>query len=56
MAHDEADLESDLIDLTEVDLEQLDVLPDSVFAMVLLRVLRDDSPQSDRYTGFQSAI
>lgn len=54
----EPELESDLVDLRGVDLEQLVALPETVFARSLRRILeerRSDSA-SDRHTSFQNTI
>jgi FXSXX-COOH protein len=48
--------ETDLIDVTEIDLEQLDALPDSVLAASVRRILEDGERSSDHYSAFQNAI
>lgn len=53
---DEAELESDLLDVSGIDLEQLDALPNSVFGASLRRILAESSSMPDQYAAFQSAI
>lgn len=56
MGHDEAELRSDLVDLTGVDWNQLSEMPDSVLARSLRRVLRDNNNSVDQYASFQNRI
>lgn len=51
-------LESDLIDLTGVDLAQLSALPETVFARSLRRILaeQDGTAGWDRYASFENVI
>lgn len=52
----DARIESELLDLTDLDLDRLAELPDSVLAASLRRVLseRVDLPQG--YAGFENAL
>lgn len=52
MGETELPFQSDLIDLSGIDLEQLDALPDTVFAAALRRILRTDSDDATPYAGF----
>jgi FXSXX-COOH protein len=52
----EPELESDLVDLTGVDLQQLSALPHSVLAMSLRRILAENSVMREYYAGFQDQI
>ncbi|GAA4843360.1 hypothetical protein GCM10025787_25950 [Saccharopolyspora rosea] len=56
MGDGEADLRSDLIDLTEVDLARLAELPSSALAVSLRRILQDDGTSPDQYASFQNTI
>lgn len=56
MGRDEPTLESDLIDLTGVDLEQLSALPSSVLTVSLRRILAENSVASEQYAGFESFV
>lgn len=56
MDHDEAELRSDLVDLTGVDWDQLSALPDSALARSLEHVLRNNSTTVDQYCSFQNRI
>lgn len=51
-----ADLESDLVDVAGIDLEQLATLPDSVLANSLRRILSEGEKMSDLYAIFQDSI
>jgi FXSXX-COOH protein len=57
-----SELESDLVDLSGVDLEQLSTLPGTVFARSLRRILAEEGEHSesetasDRYAAFQNEI
>lgn len=53
---DEPGLESDLVDLTGIDLERLCELPDSVLALSLRRILAENSVAREQYAGFQNYI
>jgi FXSXX-COOH protein len=53
---DKSEFESDLVNLTGISLEQIALLPDSVLAASLRRVLTDDSDTTERYAGFQEYI
>ncbi|GLW12834.1 hypothetical protein Misp01_79620 [Microtetraspora sp. NBRC 13810] len=53
---DEADLRSELIDLTGIGLGEVAALPDSAFAVALRRVWRDSRPESESLSvQYQSA-
>lgn len=52
----ELELESALVDTSDIDLYELRNLPDSVLKNALLRFREEDSLQSDIYAGFESAI
>jgi FXSXX-COOH protein len=56
MSSNTGDLHSDLVDLTGVDFEQLDTLPDSVFAAALKRLRRDAETSTVQYAGFESFL
>lgn len=53
---DEVDLESDLLDVTGIGLEQLDAIPNSVLGASLRRILAERAKMPDQYAGFQSAM
>lgn len=53
---DESGLESDLVDLTGVDLEKLGALPGSVLAMSLRRILAENSVEREQYAAFQDEL
>ncbi|MGH3902815.1 MAG: FxSxx-COOH cyclophane-containing RiPP peptide [Pseudonocardiaceae bacterium] len=53
---EEVDLESDLLDLTGISLEQLDALPDSVLGASLRRILAERETMPDQYAFFQNAL
>lgn len=48
--------ESDLVDLTGISLERIALLPDSVLAESLRRILAEGSDASERYAGFLDHI
>ncbi|MEH0844886.1 FxSxx-COOH cyclophane-containing RiPP peptide [Micromonospora sp. CPCC 205711] len=50
------DVRSDLIDLTELDLAELDALPSAVLVAALRRLERRGSAPGDQYAGFESAL
>jgi FXSXX-COOH protein len=52
MAETEPSFQSDLIDISGIDLEQLDDFPPSVFITALRRILRDNVDESTPYAGF----
>lgn len=56
MDQDDAELRSELLDLTRVDLEMLSAMPDSAFALSLNRILREKSTMLDQYAAFQNSI
>ncbi|TNH26927.1 FXSXX-COOH protein [Micromonospora orduensis] len=51
----EDDLRSELIDLTELDLAELDALPNGVLVAALGRLDRR-AAAGDQYAGFESAL
>lgn len=53
---DDAVLESELLDVTDIDLDQLDALPDSVLRAALRRVLAEHTDMPDRYSIFQNTL
>jgi FXSXX-COOH protein len=53
---DDAGLESELLDVTGIDLDQLDALPDSVLRASLRRVLTERVDIPDGYAGFENAL
>jgi FXSXX-COOH protein len=53
---DDAVLESELLDVTDIKLEQLDALPDSVLRAALRRVLAERADMPDRYTIHESSL
>ena len=53
---DESGLESDLVNLTGVNLEQLSALPSSVLVMSLSRILTENNVAREQYAAFQNAI
>lgn len=56
MSTDESEFESSLVDLTSISLERIALLPDSVLATSLRRILADDSDPAEQYAGFQEYI
>ena len=54
--NDEAALESDLLDVTDIGFEHLDALPDSVLRASLRRVLTERVDVPERYTIFQNSM
>ncbi|SDD66926.1 FxSxx-COOH cyclophane-containing RiPP peptide [Actinokineospora iranica] len=48
--------ESDLLDVTDLDLDRLAALPDTVLAASLRRILTEYDAVPDRYAAFQNAI
>ncbi|MEV8442098.1 hypothetical protein AB0425_32370 [Actinosynnema sp. NPDC051121] len=52
----EAELESDLVDLTEVDLQQLGQLPRTALWTSLQRILLENRTPTEQYASFQSRI
>jgi FXSXX-COOH protein len=53
---EESAFESDRVDLTGLPLERIALLPDSVLAASLRRILTDDSDPTEQYAGFQDRI
>lgn len=53
---DEPDLASDLLDLSQISLERLDAMPDSVLGAALRRILAETEEDPEYYAGFQSAL
>ncbi|MGH3548655.1 MAG: FxSxx-COOH cyclophane-containing RiPP peptide [Pseudonocardiaceae bacterium] len=56
MGIDESGLESDLVNLTGISLEKIALLPDSVLAASLRRILASDGDGTEAYVGFQDRI
>lgn len=56
MADGELELESALVDTSDIDLDELRNLPGSVLKDALHRFRNEDSGLSDIYAGFESAI
>ncbi len=52
MAEAEPGFQSDLIDLSGIDLGRLDALPGNVFVDALRRILRESAEDSTPYAGF----
>lgn len=52
MAETEPGFQSDLIDLSGIDLERLSALPGTVFGTALRRILREHAEDSTPYAGF----
>ena len=50
---DEVVLESDLLDVADLDLDQLDELPEPVFRAALRRLLRDRVDLPARYSIYE---
>lgn len=48
-------LESELLDVTKVNLAELDAMPDSVLRASLRRILTEN-PEGHQYAAFQSAL
>jgi FXSXX-COOH protein len=53
---DDGVLESELLDVTDLDLDQLDALPDSVLRAALRRILMERIDAPDRYTIHESSL
>jgi FXSXX-COOH protein len=53
---DDAGLESELPDVTGIDLDQLEALPDSVLHTALRRVLAEQVDMPNRYSGFENSL
>lgn len=51
-----ARLESDLIDVTGLDLDQLDALPESVLADSLRRIFDEGEQMSDQFAIFKNSM
>lgn len=56
MTDSELQLESALIDTSDIDLVELRNLPDSALKAALLRFREENSQETDIYAGFDSAI
>ncbi|MET8310197.1 MULTISPECIES: FxSxx-COOH cyclophane-containing RiPP peptide [unclassified Micromonospora] len=52
----EDDFRSELIDLTDLDLTELDALPVGVLVAALRRLDRRAAAPGDQYAGFESAL
>ncbi|HEX4220767.1 MAG TPA: FxSxx-COOH cyclophane-containing RiPP peptide [Pseudonocardiaceae bacterium] len=53
---DEAVFRSELPDLSEVDLDTVEELPESVLRAVLTRILAEHPDPADQYSAFQSSF
>ena len=49
-------LESELLDVTGIDLARLEALPDAVLRASLRRILAEDLEMPDQYAAFQSSL
>jgi FXSXX-COOH protein len=56
MDEDSPDIDTGLVDLTDVDLAEIDVLGDSALARSLLRVIRRIEHADEAISGFNSSI
>lgn len=56
MDDDDVVLESELLDVTGIDLDQLKALPDSVLRWALRRILTERVDMPDRYTIHESSL
>jgi FXSXX-COOH protein len=52
----ESGFESDRVDLTGISLEKIALLPDSVLAASLHRILAENSDPAEQYARFQEHI
>ena len=52
----EEHVESDLLDVTGLDLDQVAALPPSALAIALRRVLDDEAEPADYYAAFQNSM
>jgi FXSXX-COOH protein len=48
--------ESELLDVTGIDLARLDALPDAVLRASLSRILAENLEMPDQYAAFQSSL
>ncbi|MFG1918942.1 FxSxx-COOH cyclophane-containing RiPP peptide [Micromonospora sp. NPDC048898] len=56
MDTEEDDLRSELIDLTDMDLAELDAIPGGVLVAALARLDRRTAAADEQYAGFESAL
>jgi FXSXX-COOH protein len=49
-------LESELLDVTDIDLDRVNALPDSVLRASLHRILAERAAVPDQYTIFQNSL
>ena len=56
MSSEKSGFESDWVDLTGLTLERIALLPDSVLAASLRRILADDGDLTEQYSSFQERI
>jgi FXSXX-COOH protein len=53
---DHAGLQSELVDVSGLDLDQIEALPDSVLVSSLRRVFTENTQTPDQYAAFQSYL
>lgn len=53
---DDTELESELLDVSSIELDQLDALPDSALRTALQRILTEQQDVPGRYSGFQNSL
>lgn len=56
MSTEESGFQSDRVDLTGLTLERIALLPDSVLAASLRRILTDDGDPTEQYASFQEDV
>ncbi|HEY9504364.1 MAG TPA: FxSxx-COOH cyclophane-containing RiPP peptide [Gemmatimonadales bacterium] len=56
MDEEEDDLESELVDVTGIDLDALADVQDSVMGAALLRIYREMTEDVEPFSGFQQSI
>ncbi|MEU5694673.1 FxSxx-COOH cyclophane-containing RiPP peptide [Actinosynnema sp. NPDC020468] len=54
--NEEPALESDLLDVTDIDLTRLAELPETALRAALHRILTDHDDLPDQYAAFESAL
>ncbi|SDP96283.1 FxSxx-COOH cyclophane-containing RiPP peptide [Lentzea jiangxiensis] len=53
---DDPELRSELVDLSGIDFERLDAMPESVLRRALRRVLAEDPSTPGQYAAFQNRL